>query len=161
MVNEKDEVISQVAREEVYHKLLPHRIVHVMIFNDKGEMALQLRNNNLDYCPGHWATAACGHVHAGETYEQAAQRELEEELGITLPLKFHSKDWYEVTEGEEAGLKMFLGAFSAQSNGPFKLAPREVQRVEFVSLDTLWQMIEQGEKIHPESLFIFKKHFFN
>jgi len=44
---------------------------------------LQLREGT-GYMDGHWAAAAAGHVEAGESVVQAAQREAREELGITI-----------------------------------------------------------------------------
>ena len=37
VVNDKDEVVGQVDKEDVYKKLLCHWIVHVLIFNDEGK----------------------------------------------------------------------------------------------------------------------------
>src|SRR3989338_2368529 len=91
-VNEKDEVIGKALQKDIYGKLLTHRIVHVLIFNDKGEMALQLRSKNKNFVPDHWSTSAGGHVQSGETYEQAALRECEEELGIKLKMQFLFKN---------------------------------------------------------------------
>lgn len=157
VVNGKDEVVGTAPRDEVYQKNLPHRIVHVLIFNSKGEIALQLRSNNISYCPGHWATTACGHVHAGETYEAAARRELQEEVGVDVPITLFSKDWYKAPNVK--GLKMFLAAFRGDFSGLFAVNPREVQKVEFFTLSKIQGMIRKGEKIHPESLFVVNKYF--
>jgi 8-oxo-dGTP diphosphatase len=46
------------------------------------EVLLQLRQNT-GYMDDHWAAAAAGHVERGETAYDAAQREAQEELGIT------------------------------------------------------------------------------
>ena len=46
------------------------------------EVLLQLRGPGTTYKPGHWATAAAGHVELGETVFAAAAREAQEELGI-------------------------------------------------------------------------------
>jgi 8-oxo-dGTP diphosphatase len=48
------------------------------------EVLLQLRGPGTDYMPGHWATAAAGHVELGESAHGAAAREAAEELGITV-----------------------------------------------------------------------------
>ncbi|WP_214403992.1 NUDIX domain-containing protein [Pseudonocardia lacus] len=47
------------------------------------EVLLQLRRNT-GYRDGHWAAGAAGHVEPGETVFEAACREAEEELGITV-----------------------------------------------------------------------------
>ena len=48
------------------------------------EVLLQLRGPGTTYKPGHWATAAAGHVELGETVFAAAAREAQEELGIEV-----------------------------------------------------------------------------
>ena len=156
-VNEKDEVVGKALQKDIYGKLLTHRIVHVLVFNDKNEMVLQLRSKNKNFTPGHWSTSAGGHVQSGETYEQAALRELEEELGIKTKLEFLSKDLY--NDKSRPGMEKFLGVFRTTYQGRFKINPEEVERVEFFSLDKIQKMIDGGEKFHPELLFLLKKHF--
>jgi 8-oxo-dGTP pyrophosphatase MutT (NUDIX family) len=48
------------------------------------EVLLQLRGPGTTYKPGHWATAAAGHVEAGESVFVAAVREAHEELGVVV-----------------------------------------------------------------------------
>jgi len=157
IVNDKDEVVGNASYDEVYQKKLPHRIVHIFIFNDKGEMALHLRSKQKSFCPLHWSTPVGGHVQSSETYEQAALREFKEELGTAARIEFAYKDIY-ITPDERKIMK-FLATFNASFNGPFEINPEEVERVEFFSLQTIKNMIANGEKFHPELLFLLKKHF--
>ena len=61
---------------------------------------------------------------------------------------------------DEHGHKKFLTTFKAVDKGyRFSIDPHEVQRVEFVSLSDMQDMIAKGEKFHPELLFLLKKHF--
>ncbi len=155
IVNDHDEVIGKASRDEIYEKLLPHRIVHVLIFNDKNEMALQLRSKHVSFCPLHWCTAAAGHVQAGESYKEGALREYEEELGVQSELNMIGKDIYE-TPGKP---KKFITVYRATFNGSFTKDERDVEKVEFFPLEKIRQMIKEEEKFHPESLFILKKYF--
>ncbi|PYI37167.1 DNA mismatch repair protein MutT [Arthrobacter psychrolactophilus] len=54
-----------------------------VIFRRDNSVLLQLRQNT-GYMDGHWATAAAGHVEAGESAEAAAIREAYEELGVRI-----------------------------------------------------------------------------
>nr|WP_116116393.1 NUDIX domain-containing protein [Austwickia chelonae] len=47
------------------------------------QVLLQLRQGT-GFMDGHWACGAAGHVEAGETFFEAAVREAEEELGVTI-----------------------------------------------------------------------------
>lgn len=158
VVNEKDEVIGRASYQDVYKKLLTHRIVHILIFNSQGKMALQLRSKQKSFCPLHWSTSVGGHVHSGETYEEAALRECQEELGRKVKIKFAYKDLFE-SQRYEKGLKKILVTFKSADNGPFKPSPREVKVVRFFSLDEIQKMVSRGEKFHPELLFLLRKHF--
>lgn len=84
IVDENNRVIGKALRSECHgNPLLVHRAVHVLVFNCQGELYLQKRSSSKDVQPGKWDTSVGGHVGVGETYEQAAQREMREELGIT------------------------------------------------------------------------------
>ncbi len=157
VVSDRDEVIGRASRDEIYKKLLPHRIVHILIFNDRQEMALQLRSKIASFCPGHWSTAVGGHVQSGENYEQAALRESEEELGIKSELQLLGSDIYEAKNRP----KKFLRTFTTQYNGPFKTEEGAVEKVEFFPLEKIKQMILGKEKFHPELLYILQKYFVN
>jgi 8-oxo-dGTP pyrophosphatase MutT (NUDIX family) len=52
----------------------------ILVFNDKGELALQLRSHNDDSFPSHWDFLAGGGVNKGEDKKVVAERELREEI---------------------------------------------------------------------------------
>ena len=156
VVDKNDKVIGKASKDEIYAKSLTHRIVHILIFNNKGEMALQLRSLKVSFCPDHWSTAVGGHVQSGETNEDTALREYQEELGTRSKLEFFSKDFYEV----KGRPNKFLITFKTTFNGPFKPDPEVVSKVGFFSIDGIKNMVNNGEKFHPELLFLLKKYFF-
>ena len=63
-----------------------HLIVHVCLMNERGEMLIQQRSDSVAKWPGMWDLTIGGHVLAGETPEQAAVREVQEELGLQIIL---------------------------------------------------------------------------
>jgi len=57
IVDENDLVIGSCNKNEVYTKSLCHRICHIIIFNDNGDIALQLRSKYVSYAPNHRSTS--------------------------------------------------------------------------------------------------------
>ena len=84
LVDEAGNVIGSATRGECHNgsKLL-HPVVHLHVFNSKGELYLQRRPDWKDIQPDKWDTAVGGHIDFGETPEEALRREVREELGIT------------------------------------------------------------------------------
>jgi 16S rRNA (adenine1518-N6/adenine1519-N6)-dimethyltransferase len=109
--------------------------VHILIFNAAGELFLQKRSRLKDRHPNVWDSSAAGHVDAGEEYDDAAARELDEELGITATLERIIK----LPASENTGHE-FIWLYRGQHNGPFRLARREIDYGEFFppAIVTAW-----------------------
>lgn len=63
--------------------MLLHPVVHLHLFNERGELYLQLRAKTKDLLPGYWDSSVGGHMDPGEMPEEALRREAMEELGIS------------------------------------------------------------------------------
>ena len=84
IVDENGLVIGSASRGECHGgSMLLHPVVHLHVFNEKGELYLQRRPDWKDIQPGKWDTAVGGHIDFGESPDVALQREASEELGIT------------------------------------------------------------------------------
>jgi isopentenyl-diphosphate delta-isomerase len=68
---------------EVHRQSLAHRSVLVLLYDPAGKVYLQKRAATKQFYPGRYDVSASGHVRAGESRQDAAARELGEELGIT------------------------------------------------------------------------------
>lgn len=84
LVDENGNVIGQATRSVCHDgsKLL-HPVVHLHIFNSKGDLFLQKRSASKDIQPNRWDSSVAGHIDLGETAEIAVLREASEELGLT------------------------------------------------------------------------------
>jgi len=84
LVNESGQVVGKATRGECHNgSCLLHPVVHLHVFNSRGEVYLQKRPEWKDIQPGKWDTAVGGHIDYGESPEEALLREVREELGIT------------------------------------------------------------------------------
>ncbi len=84
-------------------KLAPgelHLVIHVCIFNEKGQLLIQKRQKDKEGWPNYWDLSAAGSALKGETSQQAAEREVQEELGIMIDLSgTRAKFSYHFEEG--------------------------------------------------------------
>jgi|SRR3989344_1015310 len=82
-VDEHDNVIGTTTKDEAHELGYAHRVSAVFVFNDEGKLFVQLRKADglLDH-------SAAGHVDSGEEYDEAAKRELKEELGLAPLIKY-------------------------------------------------------------------------
>lgn len=84
VVDESGNILGAVTRGHAHDgsKIL-HPVVHLHVFNSRGDLYLQRRPDWKDIQPGKWDTAVGGHIDLGENVEKALRREVGEELGIT------------------------------------------------------------------------------
>ena len=84
VVDENGIIVGSTTRGEAHGgSQVLHPVVHLHVFNSKGELYLQKRPEWKDVQPGKWDTATGGHVDLGENVDVALKREVREELGIT------------------------------------------------------------------------------
>jgi 16S rRNA (adenine1518-N6/adenine1519-N6)-dimethyltransferase len=130
IVDENDNVVGTKLRTEVHDRNLLHRAVHILVFNQAGELLLQKRSAWKDREPSKWDSSAAGHLEPGESYEAGAIRETEEELGIRPKLTPLGKIRACSNTGQE-----FVEVFTAQHEEPFVLPPSEIEDAMFVPVE--------------------------
>lgn len=150
VVDDNNKVVGKASANHVYEERLNHRIVHVLIFNDKGELFLVQRSGQHKYCPGHWS-APSGNVLQGEGYEEAAQRELGNWLGTSLKLiKIHDGKY------DHYRMRKFLQVFRGISEGRFILNKELAEKGRWFSVPTVLNMLKRNEAVHPELAHIME-----
>jgi 16S rRNA (adenine1518-N6/adenine1519-N6)-dimethyltransferase len=140
VVDGQDRVVGDAPRAEVHGNNLRHRAVHILVFNHLGELFLQKRSCRKDRHPRLWDSSAAGHVDAGEDYDVAAHRELQEELGVSAELTRLVK----LAASEKTGQE-FIWLYHARHDGPFELARSEIEYGDFFPAD----VVSDWVKVRP------------
>jgi len=138
IVDENDQAIGSATREETWAKGLYHQTIHIIITDKAGNILLQKRSSQKKLYPNRWTNAVSGHVDEGETYETSASRELLEEIGISIPLKYLGKFVFH-HEGDGKIINQFNGVFRGEipHETSLVLAPEEVSETKWFTKDEL------------------------
>jgi isopentenyl-diphosphate delta-isomerase len=137
LVDENDQEIGSMEKQEAHEKGLLHRAFSVFVFNENKELLLQQRALTKYHSAGLWTNTCCSHPRIGETIEQAAHRRLMEEMGFDCELTSKSSFIYKAAF--ENGLTeheldhILVGTF----NGEISFNPTEVKNIKWISLEEL------------------------
>lgn len=83
-VDVQDRVLGAVSRRDAVREGWLHRVASVVCRDGQGRFLVHRRAEQLSRFPGHYELGIGGAVGVGESYEQAAARELSEELGVRV-----------------------------------------------------------------------------
>ena len=133
------------------HRLI-HRAAYILVFNEADCLFIQKRTMTKDIYPGYWDLAAGGVVLADESYEDAAERELAEELGVTTCPLQHLFDQY----FEDSSNRVWGRVFSCINSGPFILQKEEIEHGHFIPLSDI-AALHKREPFTPDSLPLLER----
>ncbi len=152
IVDRQNRITGAAPRSVMRRKALTHRASFILVFNTSGELFLQKRTETKDIYPGYWDVAAGGVVMAGESYEESAERELAEELGIRdVPLIVLFDHYYEDPDNRVWGR-----VFYCSHEGPFILQVEEVAYGRFTPLDEAL-LLSLSEPFTPDGVEILRR----
>jgi isopentenyldiphosphate isomerase len=154
IVDENDNVLEYRSRDALDRSKDIYRVCSVWITNDNNELLLAQRSFHKKIFPGIWDVAVAGTVEKGETYEEAAKRELLEELEMTDSLEKGPKV---LVEEENREYKLFIQWFFLKTNKraeEFRFQRSEIERIKWFSKQELLEDLgrEPGKYIAKDML---------
>lgn len=133
-------------------------VIHVCLFNSKGEMLIQRRQPFTKGWAGMWDVTVSGSAVSGDSSSGAAIRETSEEIGITLS----SDDLRQVcTVNFDEGFDDFYIVNKDIDISALTLQPEEVAEVKWANMDTIIRLIDEERFIPYHKSFIEMLFWFN
>lgn len=156
VVDENDNIIAVKTRGEIHAEGLMHRAVHILVFNSAGELFLQKRSLSKDEQPGKWDSSAAGHVDSGESYDDCARREIEEELGIKVERPLESL--FKLQASALTGYEHCM-VYRYRHDGPMVLHPEEIDDGQWLSSTDMDQRVASNDRDFTESVCLIWKRY--
>lgn len=153
-VDENNQPVKPVKRSEAHKNGIWHRSTNVWVVN-KNQILCQKRSLKKDTNPGKWEACFGGHLSPDDSYLSAAQRELKEEAGISLPDSSFNQVMIYKYEAADRSMgtidREFLGIFVVNWSGNIAQIIIEEDEVEEIAW---WPMEELKEIIGVDTNWV-------
>ena len=157
LVDEEDNQIGSMEKLAAHQGEHLHRAVSILIFNQQGDWLIHKRAETKYHSSGLWSNTCCTHPYIGEDNLTAANRRLNEEMGLTAPLKeiFEFKYTAKLDKGltECEYDHVFVGFTDKKP----VINKNEVSDYRYISLEDLEEEINK----YPEKYTTWFKIIFN
>ncbi|MFF4751246.1 NUDIX hydrolase [Streptomyces sp. NPDC002514] len=154
IVDEHDRVIGQSPRGEAYARGLRHRCAFVLARDAAGRIFVHRRTATKLVFPSHYDMFVGGVVGAGESYDDAALREAEEELGVTgLP---RPARLFTFLYDDGAGHSWWSAVYEVRCDLPVRPQQEEIDWHDFLTEDELERRLGEWEWT-PDGLAAYRR----
>ena len=160
LIDANDNVIGEATLGECLAGGMLHRAIAVLVVRANGNFVLQVRSRRDAWHPGLWTISSTGHVRKGETYSDAAGRELFEELGLRAELTFAKKHLLDPITSGRCTEHELVYLFTCRTEEPCEIDPVELDGVREVSEPDLRRLIATGP-LTPDARIILADFFSN
>lgn len=152
VIDDAGNTIAVVPRREMRSKRLPHRCVYLLVFDRQGRLFIHLRTATKDVYPSRWDVCIGGVLATGESFDEGASREAQEELGVELS----PEPLFPFRYADERTIVQAI-VYRAVHEGPFRLQPEEVVRGEFVPMG---DVEERAQRLPfcPDGLAVLERY---
>ncbi|MCL1123851.1 isopentenyl-diphosphate Delta-isomerase [Shewanella surugensis] len=127
-----------------------HRAFSLFVFNNERQLLVQQRSALKPLWPLYWSNSVCSHPRKGEPFQEAVNRRLKEEMGVTSQLtylyQFEYHEPYLDVGAEHEMCSVYIGKIEQN----IKVDPAEVADIEFMSMEEVNRlMIASPERLTP------------
>jgi isopentenyl-diphosphate delta-isomerase len=161
LVDEKDNQVGLMPKLEAHQKGLLHRAFSVFIFNSDYKLLLQKRASSKYHSGGLWTNTCCSHPRDGEDIIDAANRRLNEEMGIKTSLR----KVFDFIYTAELDNNLIENEFDHVLYGVYDIDPilnkEEAEDFKWIDMETLKNDIENNTDQYTVWFKIAFDYFYN
>ncbi len=145
VVDENDNIIDYKSKD-ICHQgdALLHRAFSIFIFNENNELLLQQRSSEKPLWPKYWSNSCCSHPRKGESRDEAANRRLYEELGISADLGHVYTFNYFAPYSDQGAEREVCAVYVGYFTGQLDVNETEVADTEWIGIDELTESIKNS-----------------
>ena len=127
LVDLYDNEIGHLTKDRCHdgHGLL-HRAFSLFVFDPQGRLLMQQRSADKRLWARYWSNSCCSHPRRGETMDQAVNRRLAEELGVTSRLEFLYKFVYQANFGDAGSEFEYCWVYVGRTSDPVQPNRNEI-----------------------------------
>ena len=161
LVDKNDNQVGLMPKLEAHEKGVLHRAFSVFIFNSKYELLLQRRASSKYHSGGLWTNTCCSHPREGEDILDAANRRLDEEMGIKTSLRKVYDFIYKAELDNQLIEHEFDHVFYGVCDNDPILNKDEAEDFKWVDMETLNNDIIKNEDNYTVWFKIAFEYFYN
>ena len=158
LVDENDHEIGSAEKIAAHQTGQLHRAFSVFIFNTKGQLLLQKRNQTKYHSGGLWTNTCCSHPRPGEQTEEAAHRRMKEEMGLNCELKKNGEFTYKITFDNGLTEHEYDHIFVGTSETVPTVNPQEAEDWKWIDMNTLRKDLKKNPHLYTYWLSIAIHH---
>jgi len=162
-LDKEGNLIASRPKKLLKERMFLHKVSLVIPLSKKNNPILSLQTADKPFFPSTWCCAVGGKVLSGESEEDAAKREMIEEVGKSYPVKKIASFIYD-EEDYKGFFTLFTTTIQVEVN-EFKLDPKEIQYSKEFEIEKVMQMIKENPKQFAPTFIAaikeFNKHYKN
>lgn len=159
IVNEKDEIIGKIS-ENLQNTINPSqlRFINIIITNDDKKIVVPKRSSNRRNFLNCYDFSVGGHVNSEEEYEEAAYRELKEELGITN-VKLQEVAYFSPYDSDS---NTFQKVYILKYNNEITNYDQDgIEKLYYMTKDEIQELMNDKPNLFKTDYFVVMKYLFN